>query len=47
MIVGTRMLSMGTRRFYRVSVPAQSRAEGNQFCSRLRRAGGACIVLRN
>ena len=47
MIVGTRMLSMGTRRFYRVSVPAQSRAEGNQFCSRLRRVGGACIVLRN
>lgn len=47
MIVGTRMSGRGPRRFYRVSVPAQSRAEGNQFCNRLRGAGGACIVLRN
>ena len=47
MIVGTRMSGRGPRRFYRVSVPAQSRAEGNQFCSRLRGVGGACIVLRN
>jgi hypothetical protein len=47
MIVGTRMAGRGTRRFYRVSAPAQSRAEGNQFCNQLRRVGGACIVLRN
>lgn len=47
MIVGTRMAGRGPRRFYRVSVPAQSRAEGDQFCSRLRSAGGHCIVLRN
>lgn len=47
MIIGTRLRFRGTRAFYRVRVPAATRLAANQLCDRLRKAGGACVVLRN
>ncbi len=46
MIIGTRLLSRGTRAFYRVRLPAQSRGEANALCNRIHGVGGACVVLR-
>ncbi|MFD1302775.1 lytic transglycosylase domain-containing protein [Methylobacterium marchantiae] len=46
MIIGTRLRSRGTRAFYRIRIPAESRAAGDILCGRIRKAGGACIVLR-
>lgn len=45
MIIGTRLRYRGTRVFYRVRVPAMSRNAADQLCSRIRAAGGGCIVL--
>jgi hypothetical protein len=39
--------SRGTRMFYQVRVGADSRGEADALCGRIRRAGGACLVLRN
>jgi hypothetical protein len=47
MIIGTRMRSRGMAAFYRVRMPAQTRAAANQLCDRLRRVGGSCVVLRS
>jgi transglycosylase-like protein with SLT domain/sporulation related protein len=47
MIIGTRLRSRGTRAFYRVRVPAASRAAAAALCDRLRMAGGSCVVLRS
>jgi hypothetical protein len=47
MIIGTRFRSRGTRAFYRVRVPAQSRNEADTLCNRIHGVGGACIVLRS
>ncbi|WP_244491105.1 SPOR domain-containing protein [Paramesorhizobium deserti] len=38
---------MGRQGIYAVRVGADSRAEADLFCSKLRAAGGACIVLKN
>lgn len=38
---------MGRRGIYAVRVGADSRAEADSFCAKLRSAGGACIVLKN
>lgn len=46
MIIGTRLRFRGTRAFYRVRIPAQSRQAGDALCNRIRAVGGACIVLR-
>jgi hypothetical protein len=46
-ILASRLLSRGTRTFYQVRVGASTRAAGQDLCTRIRRAGGACIVLRN
>lgn len=46
MIVGTRLRSRGTRAFYRIRVPAESRQAADALCGRIRRVGGACIALR-
>lgn len=37
----------GTRPFYQVRIGADTRPEADDLCSRIRRAGGACFVLRN
>jgi hypothetical protein len=46
MIVGGRMAGRGSRSFYRVRVPVETRSEGEQVCAELKKAGGSCIVLR-
>ncbi len=46
-IVATRMGGRGQRVFYRVRLPAQTRGEANALCNRLRKSGGACIVMPN
>ena len=45
MVIGTRLRSRGTRAFYRVRLPAPSRAAASDLCNRIRSAGGACVVL--
>ncbi len=39
--------SRGTRAFYQVRIGAESRRAADDLCNRVRRAGGACFVLRN
>lgn len=46
MIIGTRLRNRGTRAFYRIRVPAESRAAADALCVRIRAVGGACLVLR-
>ncbi|WP_316237483.1 lytic transglycosylase domain-containing protein [Bradyrhizobium sp. SZCCHNR1015] len=41
------MRSRGNRAFYQVRIGAESRPEADGLCNRIRRAGGACFVLRN
>jgi len=38
--------SRGTRPFYQVRIGADTRTEANSLCARIRKAGGACLVLR-
>lgn len=45
MIIGTRLRSRGSRAFYRVRVAQPTREAATALCNKLRRAGGACIVL--
>ena len=46
MIIGTRLRNRGTRAFYRVRIPAESRQAADAVCSKIRGVGGACIVLK-
>jgi hypothetical protein len=46
-IQASRLLSRGTRTFYQVRVGAETRSAADSLCSSIRRAGGACLVLRN
>jgi len=39
--------SRGTRTFYQVRIGADTRPAADDLCGRIRRAGGACLVLRN
>ncbi|WP_047309177.1 lytic transglycosylase domain-containing protein [Rhodopseudomonas palustris] len=39
--------SRGTRPFYQVRIGADTRAEADDLCRQIRRAGQACLVLRN
>jgi Transglycosylase SLT domain/SPOR domain len=39
--------SRGTRTFYQVRIGADTRPAADELCNRIRRAGGACLVLRN
>ncbi len=39
--------SRGTRQFYQVRIGTETRAVADELCGRIRRANGACIVLRN
>lgn len=45
MVIGTRLRYRGTRTFYRVRVPAQTRQAATVLCNRIRAAGGSCVVL--
>jgi hypothetical protein len=46
-IITGRNRSRGARTFYQVRAPAETRAEADALCAGIRRAGGACMVLRN
>jgi hypothetical protein len=45
MVIGTRLRSRGTRTFYRVRVPAETRTAANTLCDKIRSVGGSCVVL--
>jgi hypothetical protein len=47
MVIGTRLHSRGLRPFYRVRVPAQTRAAADAICGRIRAARGSCVTLRS
>jgi Transglycosylase SLT domain/SPOR domain len=47
MVIGGRVRSMGFAPYYRVRVPALSRAAAEALCEKILRAGGACAVLRS
>jgi hypothetical protein len=47
MVIGTRLRSRGTRTFYRVRVPAETRQSADALCASIRKVGGACVVLRS
>jgi hypothetical protein len=47
MVIGTRLRFRGTRAFYRVRIPAATREAAGEICGRLRKAGGACVVLKS
>lgn len=46
-LLGTLWRSRGTRTFYQVRIGADTRPAADDLCNRIRRAGGACFVLRN
>jgi hypothetical protein len=46
-ILATMLRSRGTRTFYEVRIGADTRPAADDLCSRIRRAGGACFVIRN
>jgi hypothetical protein len=46
-ILSAVLRSRGTRTFYQVRVGEQTRESANALCANIRRAGGACMVLRN
>lgn len=47
MVIGTRLRSRGTRAFYRVRLPAATRAEATALCRRIQSQNGACVVLKS
>src|SRR5262245_43966701 len=46
-ILTSRMRSRGSALFYQVRFGADTRGEADDLCNRIRKAGGACFVLRN
>jgi hypothetical protein len=46
-LLSSLLRSRGTRTFYQVRVGADTRAQADHLCTRIQRAGGACMVLRN
>ncbi|BAQ44289.1 MULTISPECIES: lytic transglycosylase domain-containing protein [Methylobacterium] len=46
MVIGTRLRHRGTRAFYRIRVPAETRPGAEALCNRIRGVGGACLVLK-
>ena len=46
-LLGSLFRSRGTRTFYQVRIGADTRPAADELCNRIRRAGGACLVLRN
>ncbi|MFX6911500.1 SPOR domain-containing protein, partial [Acinetobacter baumannii] len=46
-ILTSRLRNSGPPAFYQVRFGADTRAEADELCNRIRPAGGACFVLRN
>ena len=46
-LLSSRLRSRGSRPFYQVRIGAETRQAADDLCGRIRKAGGACFVLRN
>jgi Transglycosylase SLT domain/SPOR domain len=46
-LLSSRLRSRGSSLFYQVRIGADTRPAADDLCNRIRRAGGACFVLRN
>ena len=46
-LLSSRLRSRGVNMFYQVRIGADTRPAADDLCNRIRRAGGACFVLRN
>ena len=46
-LLGTILLNRGSHTFYQVRIGADTRPAADDLCNRIRRAGGACFVLKN
>jgi hypothetical protein len=46
-VIATRLRNRGSRAFFRVRLPAPTRAAAQQLCRELHAHGGSCIVLRS
>jgi hypothetical protein len=46
-ILSSVLRTRGSHAFYQVRIGADTRGEADDLCNRIRRAGGACFVLRN
>jgi hypothetical protein len=46
-LLSSRLRSRGVNTFYQVRIGADTRPIADDLCNRIRRAGGACFVLRN
>ena len=46
-LLSSRLRSRGTSLFYQVRIGADTRPAADDLCNRIRRAGGACFVLKN
>jgi hypothetical protein len=46
-LLGTILRNRGSHTFYQVRIGADTRPSADDLCNRIRRAGGACFVLRN
>jgi hypothetical protein len=46
-LLSSLMRARGTHVFYQVRIGADTRPAADDLCDRIRRAGGACFVLRN
>src|SRR6478672_2166215 len=46
-LLSSRFRTRGAATFYQVRIGADTRPEADNLCNRIRRAGGACFVLRN
>ena len=46
-ILSSVLRSRGSQAFYQVRIGADTRGEADDLCNRIRKAGGACFVLKN
>lgn len=46
-LLSSRLRSRGSATFYQVRIGADTRPEADGLCNRIRKAGGACFVLKN
>jgi hypothetical protein len=46
-ILSSQQRSRGAHAFYQVRIGADTRPEADELCNRIRKAGGACFVLKN
>ena len=47
MIIGRLLRSRGTRTFYQVRLPAETRGQADALCGRIQAVGGACVAMRS